>query len=71
MDTRPDLGGRDAVILEPERDVVAGTRHDELRLGVLEHEAGMTAHVELALAVAGTRVEQSGERLEERALTGA
>jgi hypothetical protein len=71
MDPRPDLGGGDAVILEPERDVVAGARHDELGLGVLEHEAGTTSDRELALLLARALVQQPGEREEQRALPSA
>jgi hypothetical protein len=68
VNARPDLGGRDAAVLEAERHVVPGTRHDELRLGVLKHEAGIVADAELALMVAGARVEQARERLEKGAL---
>jgi hypothetical protein len=45
MHARPDDGGGHAVVLEAERDVVAGTRHDDLRLGILEHDAGRVARV--------------------------
>jgi len=71
VDPRPDLGCRDAVVLEAERDVVPGARHDELRLGVLEHQAGLATDAELALLVAAARIEQARERQKERALTGA
>ena len=76
----PDLRGRHAAVLEPERDVVAGARHDELRLWILEHERGLgaslsrcvAAHQELALALAAAgAVEKTGERLEQRALARA
>ena len=72
VDARPDLGGGDAPVLETEGDVVAGARHDELRVRVLEHETGIATDAELALLVrrAGP-VEQAGESLEERALPGA
>ena len=68
---RPDLRGRDAVVLEAERDVVAGSRHDELRFRVLQHETGAAPHVKLALAVATGSVEETGERHKERALPRA
>src|SRR5205814_416001 len=72
VDTRPDLGGRDAPVLEAEGDVVAGPRHDQLGLGVLQDEAGVAAHAQLALLVRRTgAVEQAGQSLEERALPGA
>src|SRR5206468_2278845 len=71
VDPWPDLRRRNAVVLEAEGDVVAGARHDELRLGILEDQAGTTAHVELALLVARALVEQARERQEERALPGA
>jgi len=59
------------VVLEAERDVVAGARHHELRLGILEHEARTPFDVELALLVTAGLVEQARERQEERALPGA
>jgi hypothetical protein len=72
MDPRPDLGGRDAVVLEAERDIVTGARHDELRLRVLQHQAGVAADVKLALLLAASAsVEQSGERQKQRALPRA
>src|SRR5437899_8217833 len=80
MHERPDRRGGNAMILEPERDVVAGARHHELRLRILEHDAGRVARVvrhasvdsELALGLAAAaRVEQAGERREERALARA
>jgi hypothetical protein len=71
MDARPDLGGRDAVILETERHVVACPRHDQLRLGILEDEPGLTVDAKLAFLFAAARIEQPGERQEERALPGA
>jgi hypothetical protein len=71
MDPRPDLGRRDAVVLKAEGDVVAGARHDQLRLGVLKHEARAAPEHELAFPVPAGRVEQARERLQERALTGA
>src|SRR5438105_1489591 len=51
VDARPDLGGGDASILETEGDVVAGARHDELRVRVLEHETGIATDAKLALLV--------------------
>ena len=70
VNTRPDRIGRHAAVLEPERDVVSGPSHDELGVGVLEHDghpiAGLRrrASVEqespLRLGAAGGR-EQPGE----------
>ena len=40
---RPDLVARDAEVLAAERDVVADARHDELRLGILQHQPGPAA----------------------------
>ena len=72
VDARPDLGGGDAPVLETEGDVVAGARHDELRVRVLEHQTGIATDAELALLVRSAGpVEQAGESLEERALPGA
>jgi hypothetical protein len=71
MDPRPDLSGWDAVVLETERDIVAGARHDELRLWVLEHESDAAPDDELALLVARARIEQARDRLKERALPRA
>jgi hypothetical protein len=71
MDSRPDLSRRDAVVLESERNVITGARHHELRLGILEHEAGTTSDRKLALLLASGRIEQARECLEERALPGA
>ena len=77
---RPDRLGGDAVILETERHVVAGARHHELRLGILEHDARRVTRVvgrasvdpELALGLtAPARVEQAGEGREQRALARA
>ena len=59
------------MVLEAERDVVARARHDELRLRVLQHEAGAADDAKLALRLAAGRVEQTRERQEERALPGA
>ena len=36
FDTRPDLGGRDAEVLEPEGDLVRDDRHHDLVLRILE-----------------------------------
>ena len=71
VNSRPYLGARDAVVLEAEGDVIAGARHDELRLGVLEHQARTASDVELALLLAAGRIEEARERQEERALPGA
>jgi hypothetical protein len=68
---RPDLGSGDAPVLQAERDVVAGARHDKLRVRVLQHEAGVAADAKLALLVRRRPVEQTGESLEQRALPGA
>jgi hypothetical protein len=70
VDTWPDVSGRDAVVLETESDIVAGSRHHELRLGVLEHQARSAAYGELALLIPAGRIEQAGDRLKERALPG-
>ena len=71
MDARPDQSGRNAPVLQAKRDVVAGARHDELRLRVLQHEAGVATDTKLALFVRRTGlVEQAGESLKERALPG-
>jgi hypothetical protein len=59
------------VVLEAEGHVVAGARHDELRLRVLEHQAGTAFDPDLALRLAASRVQQTRERQEERALPGA
>jgi hypothetical protein len=59
------------VVLETERDIVTGAGHDELRLGVLKHEARTAADHKLALLITAARIEQPGERQEERALPGA
>ena len=40
VDPRPDLGRRDAAVLQAERDVVAGPGHDQRGLGVLQHQPG-------------------------------
>jgi hypothetical protein len=70
MDTWPDLRGRDAVVLEAERDIVAGAGHDELRLRILQHQAGRALDAELALLLAATApIKQAGNCLEERALS--
>ena len=70
MHAWPDRLGRYAVVLEPERDVVAGACHDELRLRILEHDADRVArvvgwpsiHEELALGLAAARsIEQARE----------
>ena len=45
MHARPDRGGGHAVVLEAERDIVAGARHDQLRFGILEHDADRVARV--------------------------
>jgi hypothetical protein len=60
------------MVLEAERDVVARARHDELRLGVLQHEAGVATDAKLALLVRrAAPVEQAGKCLKERALPRA
>ncbi len=71
VDTWPDLSGGDAVVLETESDIVAGSCHHELRLGVLEHQARGAAYGELAFLIRADRIEQTGDRLKERALPGA
>jgi hypothetical protein len=72
MDARPYLGGGDAAVLEAERDIVAGARHDELRLRILQHETGVSVDAELAfLLAASASVEQARESLQKCALPGA
>jgi hypothetical protein len=71
VDSRPDLGTGDAVVFEAERDVVTGSCHHELRLGVLEHETRTAADRELALLVATDRIEKAREGPKQRALPGA
>jgi hypothetical protein len=71
VNARPDLGARDTEVLKAERDVVARACHDELRVRVLQDEAGVAAHAKLALLIRRGRVEQAREGLEERALPGA
>ena len=43
VDARPDALRRDASVLEPEGDVVAGPPHHDLRLGILEEQSGAVA----------------------------
>jgi hypothetical protein len=72
MDARPYLGGGDAAVLEAERDIVAGARHDELRFRILQHETGVSVDAELAfLLAASASVEQARESLQKGALPGA
>src|SRR2546427_9937553 len=60
------------MVLETERDIVARSRHHELRLRILQHEPGIAADAEVALFVAATAlIEEPGERKEERALSRA
>ena len=61
----PDLGGRDAAVLQPERDVVAGPGHHERGLGVLHHQPGPRAR-----RPAGPPVEPDRALLARRRRTG-
>jgi hypothetical protein len=80
VDPPPDLAGRDAAVLQSERDVVAGPAHHQRRLGVLQDQpsarpglAGRQA-VEEHRALLRTRVggvEQAGQRCQQGALAGA
>ena len=80
VDARPDALRGDAAVLEAERDIVAGTCHDERCLGILEHDprlvaglrrrAARDAHLAFGFAAAAL-VEQSREREQERALARA
>jgi len=72
VDTRPDLVRRYAAVLEPERDVVTGARHDELGFRILQDEAGVATDRKLALLVrSAAPIEQAGESLKKRALSRA
>src|SRR5207302_5938970 len=67
VDARPDLGGGDAPVLETEGDVVAGARHGELRVRVLEHESGIATDGERGRLVScAGPIELAGEVLEAR-----
>src|SRR5581483_11187014 len=77
---RPDALRRHAAVLQAEGDVVAGPRHDELRLRILEEHARAVARrggrhaadAQLALGLAAAAlVEQAREREQERALARA
>jgi hypothetical protein len=59
------------MVFQPERDVVAGAGHDELGLGVLEHDAGRAVDAEFPRPLAGVLGEQAGECGEQGALAGA
>jgi len=66
VDTRPDLGGRYATVLEPERHVVAGPGHDELRLRILEDHARSAFDAEVAFGLATTGPVQQARDAEQQ-----
>ena len=74
----PDLVGRHAPVLQPERDVVAAAGHHQLGLRVLEDDAdpfpglARVEPVDLdgALLLAGVLGQQPGQRGEQGALAG-
>jgi hypothetical protein len=76
VDGRPDPLARHSGVLQPERDVVPGAGHDQLRVGVLEDDAGAGPGVPRRPAVDGDRAgllpllraEQPGERVQQGGL---
>ena len=51
VNARPDGLSRNAPVLEAERDVVTGTPHDQLTVGVLEHDGDAVPRVDRWAAV--------------------
>ena len=85
MYARPDLRGRRAEVLEPERDLVLDAAEDDLVLGVLEQRGDLVGEVgraeaagvapgDLDAALETPAVEvrnEPSERAQERRLAGA